>query len=557
MKLICLSVAFTSLLPLTAPAAFMDLDQASSLSDNPVSFQVPGKSQLVEHCLPLKTFPDSKLKKRRKKEELKLCRYDLYGVGSSTESKIKQVAACPKTYNSSTAIEFYKIPKGMSKSEFQRKICPLGRHERKRWTDSKGYPKKLAKFKFTSPGVTTGSILGYYQLARFFGAAEVPASVLRTVDADFALNMSLTGLYLARKAGSDFLSKYWSRQTYIFVNSMGHDSSSVPRSIAGSDRYGLGIVPDGYFRNRSRLQKVSLNYWYNRQLSDDFRQVVGVLAANPRGEKYYAEISGVKRRRTRIAQFKRGSVHYPAIKSNRSLERILGSRDLKTVGQKLKGMKDTSNLLVLDFLMDQADRVGNIHYYNYFYYKDGEGKVKKIREDRYKKLTKRSPDQLSDKQRLTIEQVKASGAKIKVMLLKDNDGGFDENKAKKYHLLADVDRSSSSYKRWRNSPEIYKNASMVVKHFDPKVYQRVIKLYRWLIEDESGRREEMRDYLQNVVHFTDSEMTKFKNNLTALYNALYTNCRSGKIHLDLAMKDYFSNQPSSTNLSASQRCEGL
>ena len=555
MKIINFSAALTLLLPLTLSAAFLDLTHAPSLSYQPMTFQIPGSSQQVEHCLPITTFPDSKLKSKRKKEEIKLCSYNIYDTGLATHPKVKELAACPKTYNSSTAIEFYKIPKGMTKREFQRKVCPMGRNERKRFSDRNKYPTKLAKFKFTSPGVTTGSILGYYQLARFLDAAEVPASVLRTVAIDFALDMSLTGLYLSRKARSKFLSKYWSQQSYIFVNSMFDSTSSVPRSVANDRRYGLGIVPNGYFLNNRRLRSASIGHWSERQLTSDQRQVVGVLAKNPRGERYYAEISGLKTRRPRIDQFRKGSVYYKPLQINRSLERVLGSRDLKKVGQKLKGMQDTSNLLVIDFLMGQSDRVGNIHYYDYYYYTNSEGKLKRIKEDSYKKLLKIPTAELSEKQQLVLQQLKVKGVELKVMLLKDNDGGFDLNKAKKYHLLAKVKRSSSSFRKWKNRPELYRNSSMVVKHFDPKVYKRLVKLYRWL-ENGSARQQEITDYLQNELRFTDQELKKFKNNLTALYNALYYNCLKGDLFLDLSLKEYFSNDQSRTNLSQQEVCEG-
>src|ERR1041385_6718372 len=94
---------------------------------------------------------------------------------------------------------------------------------------------------------------------------------------------------------------------------------------------------------------------------------------------------------------------------SRSVEAILGSRDFtQTNVQALVGMRDMSEMILLDYLLAQSDRLtgGNISDYNFTYYRDGD-KVKSVK-------TSKATDLPAD----------ATKVLIKKLTIKDTDAGL-------------------------------------------------------------------------------------------------------------------------------------
>ncbi|GEM_PF-4866544 len=520
----------------------------------PATFEieVPGKTN-TEKCMVTERFPETTYSSL--KDEVKLCGYNLYSTGSS-QAKNKVLYNCPKVHNTSIAIELYKKPADMSLAQFQKTICPLSKGGKVRLKASSGHPNKEAKFKFNSSGVSTGSTLGYYHLANFFESVLVPPVVVRTVDVDTVLDHSLAGRYLAKTLKNPYLDRYYAAQISLLVTAKHGPQQRVPAQYTSSNR-GLGIVPSSYYATaeNSRVAPINLNYWAPRQLISDRTQVYGVLAANPGGESNYTEASGTKSEKLRVDRFRKSSVFYLALKDSRPIDQILGGRDLKSVGQMLQGMQDVSAMLVLDFLFDQSDRIGNIHYYKHHFYKDSKGQLKSISDKKFKNLLKMNSAELSSHDKEIVETVKNSGVPLKVMLLKDNDGGFDLNMVKKYQLIANIHRDPSQYANWRNQTEPYLESDLIVRHFSPSVYKGIVKLYRWVLEDPQMI-VKMSDYFINELRFTNGEYETFKTNLLSLYRILYSHCKSGRLHLDLDMKNYFSSKPKQVLAATPGVCDG-
>lgn len=548
LKLIVGTLFLTS----THAAAYLDTDYPN-LAQATYEIQVPGKIQ-SEKCYILERFPETEYPAL--KDENKLCRYNLYN-SSSTHPKNETLYGCPKVNNTSIAIELYEAPKGLSNSQFQKIVCPLTRTAKKNLKDQKGYPDKDAKFKIGSSGVSTASILGYYHLSNFLKAVETPAATLRTVDINTVLDHSLAGRYFAVAMKNQSLHDFWNNEISLLVKTKHGPLSYLPQPYTAPP-FGLSLVPSSFYRtgSRTKLVPTSLEYWSQRQLTKDKTQVFGALSVNPSNEASYNEASGTKQAPKRVDQFRNSSVFYPGIKDPRPIEQILGSRDHRKVAQKLQGMQDTSSMLILDFLFDQSDRIGNIHYYLHQYYKDRQGDLHDISNKQYKDLLAKSAKDLTEEEKEILVAVKESGTPVKVMLLKDNDGGFDNNIAKKYHLIANVMRDPAFYESWKGQADLYLRATMVVRHFNPDVYKGVMKLYNWLFTDKIMQ-PKMDEYFLNVLQFTDSEYKIFRNNLLSLYRALYLNCKSGKIYLDLDTRNYFSSRPNNIQTSTPGVCEGF
>lgn len=526
--------------------------QPESIVPTTYEIQVPGKAS-SEKCVVTERFPDTTYPAL--KDETKLCGYNLYRTASNHTSN-KVLYNCPKVHNTSIAIELYKAPTEMTLERFQKTVCPLSKGGKVRLKAEKGFPNKEAKFKFNSAGVSVGSTLGYYHLANFFDAVLVPPVVLRTVDVDTVLDHALAGRYFARNLKNPYLDRYYATQVSLLVTTKHGPQQKLPPQYTSLDR-GLGLVPPDFYSSaeNSRVAPVNLNYWASRQLIAGRTQVYGVLALNPGGESNYVEASGTKNEKLRVDRFRNSSAFYLALKDGRPIEQILGSRDLKSAGQMLQGMQDVSAMLVLDFLFDQSDRIGNIHYYKYHFFKDGKGRLRNISDKKFKKLLKANSDQLSSQEKELIEAVKIGGVPLKVMLLKDNDGGFDLNMVKKYQLIANIQRDPAQYASWKGHTEPYLKSDLVVRHFNPKVYRGIMKLKKWVLEDPQmiGK---MSNYFINDLRFSVGEYETFKTNLLSLYRILYHHCQSGRLHLDLDMSSYFSDNPSQHSTSTPGVCEG-
>lgn len=515
------------------------------------SFKVPQKD-LPEKCYLLLRFPG--LENKVSKDEDALCAMNLYS-SASDHPKAQTFYSCPKVKSTSVAVEFYSAPNGVSETKFQKEICPLTHTQKKNIKARLGYPDKEAKYKFSSPGVSVGSILAYSRLAQLFKAVDVPAVVLRTVDLDTILNHALTGRYLAEQMGNKYLLAHWSAQIGHLVKAKHGDIRKLPDAYT-QPPFGLGIVPSEFYTDSHRqLSSVSSNYWGPRLLTEDKKQVFGALAENPGKEALYKEAFGTKIHKTRIDQFRNSSVFWPLLKDTRPLTEILGSRDLSKVGQKLLGMQETSSMLVMDFLLSQADRIGNIHYKKRQFFINGQGHLDDISEKKYRNLLEKARESLTPEEVEILNAIRHTGVSLKVMLLKDNDGGFDTNTAKKYHLLANVNASSSDYNSWKDNTELFLNATMVVRHFSPQVYKGVIQLYKQVFGEPESQKA-MQAYFLESLRFTATEYKIFKNNLLSLYYALYNNCKTGALYLDLDMKDYFSATPDPVLTTTPGVCEG-
>ncbi|ASD63284.1 hypothetical protein [Bdellovibrio bacteriovorus] len=516
------------------------------------NIEVSGKA-IPEKCYLLQRFPG--LENKINKDEDALCAMNLYPTRGD-HPKTQMFYGCPKVNSTSVAVEFYTVPKGMTEAQFQKAVCPLTRSAKKALKAKSGYPDKEAKFKFAAPGVSVGSILGYSRLTQLFKSVDVPPSVLRTVSLDTVLDHALAGRYLGLQMGNTYLNQYWYDQIGHLVRAKHGNVAQLP-DVYTKPPHGLGIVPTSFYKDGKRrgLSANSTAYWTPRILTEDKLQVFGVLSENPGNEELYAEAFGLKSDKTRIDQFRNSSVFWPLLKDPRPVSQILGSNELSKAGQKMLGMQDSSDMLVMDFLLDQADRIGNIHYKRRQFFKTAQGTLDSISDKKYKELLAKPANTLTPAEVEVLGAIKQTGVSLKVMLLKDNDGGFDMNTAKKYALIADVKKTSATYDSWKDNADLFLNATMVVKHFSPQTYKGVMRLYGQVFGTPETQLA-METYFRNSLQLTAAEYKIFKNNLLSLYRALYKNCKSGSLYLDLDIKDYFSNNPNPVLTTTPGVCEG-
>ncbi len=388
-------------------------------------------------------------KKDRKKEE-RLCRYNFYKKrGDRTKGQI--VGVCPKILSTNPALELFDLPKGTSKKEFEAiENCRLTSKD----------TKKVAKFKQSRSCSYAPSILAYYHFSRALGnILKVPQAVYRTMDKEAHKEKAKMGA----KIGRGICKKTW-RNFYSI-----HRKNSWKKQ-----RFKL-LTKEG--------------------------QLFGALSVNPRGERKYKRFNGrgsASKSDTFAAPVLATKTHKYLLK-NKPIGAIL-PRSIQGSVQTITAMRDLSHMYLVDHILSQSDRFGNVHARNYWYYID--------EEDGELKRTASKPN----------EGFSGEPIKVKEMMLKDNDCGI----VKTNHI--------------RNT-----NVLEQIRHFDPHTYARL----GWL--DSIYSTEAFQDFLKEDLHFEPKDTKRVGRYLKEAWKTLKKNCLNGRLNLDLDIKAHLNGSPGIKN----------
>lgn len=400
----------------------------------------------TELCTKPNHFPGIKYSDKDLKKEDTLCTYNFYKQATDATQPGVAVAICPKLVSTMPGVDVEELVG--DKAAFESKVCAQ--------SDRPG--KKLAKFKQSMGCTYTGSILSYYHLSRILDASDVPAAVIRTMDTKQHHIITKRGQQFA--AGS-FIGTLWNQWASAEAN---------PESFG-----------DILF-------------------SKDRKQIYGAMVANPRGEDRYAEINmGSLNGFFASAPVKR-------LYNGTALSAIAGT-DFGQSAAIVYQMKDISDMLVLDYIMSQQDRFGNIHRRMYYYWMEN-GKIQNEEADKLDEAVK------------ARERTMPQGAvKLARMMLKDNDCGGRPGNEKR---ITDRDLQG-------------------LRHMSPKTYGRL----RWLADQwavspaakEFFRHEAllgMPDLFGNA-HVDDTGA-----NIKKAAAILVASCNAGTLKLDLDLGSHIT-----------------
>ena len=376
-------------------------------------------------------------------DEKRLASYDFYKMGNTPDDGA--VATCPKSKSTSAAVELIEIPKGNSKPPQETaSYCSA--------LEKSG--KTLAKFKQTDNVFTTTStaaVLGYYHLSRVLGdICEIKPAVLRTMDIEqhkqivkLAADMGIHGT--VRKSW-DLFNKYYTNPR----------TSSVAQTL----------------------------------FTSDFTQIYGALIENTLGEENYEEWLNAGTNLSTTQAFRH-------MADARPIKVILGSTQFSQQNvQTLVGMRDMSEMILIDYLMAQSDRLtgGNISDYEFIYFLDG-GHVKGVKAHK------------GDEVPANVSQTT-----IKKLTIKDNDAGLlNENVFEQKGYISQI------------------------SHMHPDTYNRLIAFAQKWKEDPT-----MKDFFHKECTFSISQLARFEKYLVTAADTLQTRHTNGKLLLDLDLDDYFS-----------------
>ena len=332
------------------------------------------------------------------------------------------VVLIPKTYSTSPGINIHAVnlPAGMSRLDYAK-----GHTSKSHSSED----KIIAKYKQTIPTHFTysPSILGYYHLSRFLDTGHVEPAIVRTMDV--ATHKPLADLGKAKAIGSN------NRKQWTELRAL-DDAHSNPRLY-----------------------------------TEDGKQLCGALQANPTGEESYPHLSDLGGAGAFAASAEFGKV---TSSNPLKLECIDTSGHLNQVAvQQIVQIKDLSDMVLMDFIMSQADRFsGNMHSQKIYVWIDN-GVLKH-------NARKSDPAKAAE----PAKQIPPEAVLINRMIMKDNDAGLiSGNSAKSYHLLEKI------------------------SHIDPKTYNRLLVLQGEL------QKPEVAQWYQSELLFTATDFNTVKNNV--------------------------------------------
>lgn len=439
----------------------------------------------TEQCITLDHIPDGTFSKKDLKKETELCALDFYSP---------TMALCPKTWGTSPALVLYPNDSGIASEKFEAKTCLKG-------SEPKGTEiplEKIAKIKFSMNDPTTSATYSrasflYYQLSRYFDVSvDVPVSVYRSMDKNV----------------------HYNRVTSKVLDN-GKKNGAAWKIFAAAE-------------------KNPASYKFTDELfTDDRQQVFGALLDGG-GDKYTTDFNGLRSKWGLVqTQEFMNTAPFQALRSELQLKQAIAQGEKlartnatmnKDLGSSLSGaqmiswMKEISEIALLDHLLGQQDRVGNIHYkWHWVWVQNGVVESKKAdlkdqpRPDVIGKV--KPPADIAAFNPILIQKTK----------IVDNDAALKTN---------------------------YKNFGKVaghlpsLRHFNAKIYQKLMALERDL-----KNKGPIYSYVVNTFNLSTAELSQLMTNTMDAATILRTTCKAGKLQFDLKPEKFILGQPTTDAVS--------
>lgn len=419
--------------------------------------------------------------------EDELCRYDFYlnlpptPKDATPTLALKQVGVCPKIESTNPGLDIFLFGANREKDDFEKIECSK--------KDDFREGDKTAKFKQSLTCSYTPSILSYYHLSRMLGnIGNVPPAVIRTMDAREHLKY-------VEMAGQ-IVSKIYPNENPIIKQAWLQTWPNLHKDRLGTSNGGKSL----------------------RLFSDDGAFVYGALSQNIKKEFKYKELFGASYA-TRYADFKKKQA-YKNLLDPRPVATWFSSRDerarLAEAAQTVTQMRDIADMIVMDYILSQADRIGNIHFFWSYISLDGSGLNGKTLSQKAHIITDAKGNDIVDPveaQEMAAKQMPL----VKTMLVRDNDCGVvKSNEARNNQLLAGL------------------------KHISPSTYKRIIWLASLL-----GTVEEvpLKGFFFAEALMTNEDWQKTRTYLSEVAAKLKADCLSGQLLPDLDLADVVWERP--------------
>ena len=238
--------------------------------------------------------------------------------------------------------------------------------------------------------------------------------------------------------------------------------------------------------------------------------VYGNLTENIKSEFKYTEISGVGNYDSRYQRFIQQKP-FLQVSSSDLVIQLAGGATFSRLAPVVTQMKDVSNMIVTDYLLNQADRIGNIHFKYKWYTLENGSVIDESSETKYIRGRDVIPaDELS--------QASSNRVLVKEMVLKDNDCGISkDNEMKNVGALEKI------------------------RHMNPKVYNQLQKLADFVVTDAGAQYFTSQLRIRNDYFQGSPGVSSIKNNIVSAAAILKAKCQSGTLSLDLNLEELLVN----------------
>jgi len=433
----------------------------------------PSPNGLLEKAIILDEIPQGNYTKKDKKKQKRFSEIDFYD---------DKIALCPKTWSTSPAT----MVRDLSRSSYTQKAYE------KKHCKGKTVPtkvKKLAKFKMTmnqrgtSGTFSTSSVL-YFHFSRFFDTVvDIPPAIYREMD----------------------------RKTHL---------DRVTRS--GKANTPRGMIAKGWDHLYSAEKKPSSYRPTDELFSPSRKKIYGVLLKG-KGARYGSEINGARRRRWGSPQNEefQETIPYLALRSDKPLMDAIkhGKRRAKSLIRRSTGevsdlqmiywMRELTEIVLLDYIFSQQDRVGNIDYrWAWYWIENNEIKKQwqKGKQSRGRMRNQKPPDEIAAFSPILIQRTQ----------LNDNDAGGRvpyANFAKRTGMLQKL------------------------RHFSAKTYTRLLDLNQAL-----QAKGEIYQFIEHNFVLDAGQIRQIVKNTRLATDILKDTCSINKLRFDLDNpKDFLLN----------------
>ncbi len=430
------------------------LDRGEPRGRAQIHFPSPTAGAPDELCVLPKHVPGGSYDADDEETEQELCSYSFYGTRPREASApMREVAICPKLTSTNPGVDVEDLltvteadgsQHTLTRQETEDRVCSLPDRP----------TKKLAKYKQSITCSYAPSAIGYYHLSRALGGVgDVKPNVVRTMDLVEHKSIVAEALrILSAKPDSSYPKISWI--TY-------RSSESNPAASKYKDAV----------------------------YTQDLLQIYGGLADNVRGEEKYAELNKKGPDPNTHSLFVQ-TPEYKRVTDGRPLAQIVG-RALADAAQPVVQMRDITEMLLMDYLMSQQDRFGNIHDIPYYYYENADGTFSTVKKSKV------------DDGEATVPP---TAVIVKKMILKDNDCGGPSKR------------------------NVVKNAGLLdqIRHMNADTYRHL----RWLAAN-FGRDAEIPKLMVSEALFVPRDIDMLRTNLTTAAQKLHDACAQGRLLLDL------------------------
>jgi hypothetical protein len=428
---------------------------------------------VVERCVAATPMPGGAYSETDRQTEKRYCGLDFY---AST------VALCPKTWSTSPGTVVYDVSAGRFAGEaarFEREVCGQGGSARRLAHAQVGIYKYSMNGAETSGTFSTSSLL-YYHLSRYFHTTiAVPVAVYRSMDRlTHRARVSEKGVAItADKPASAMLHAGWTTLTA---------AEESPAAYGGAAEI----------------------------FTADRKRIFGVILTSA-GEAYGPEINGTRSSKWGDGQSRdfQETPPFIALRSEKPLResvadglakaradaRFKGAQIAAAEEQLVFWMRDLIDITLLDFILGQQDRIGNIDFVPYWYWVE-QGAVRRA------PASDATPP---------AEVAAFTPHRIARTALNDNDAG--------------VRRSYLNYTARTGMLE-------KLRHYDAETYRRLMALDR-----DFAKRGPLLEYFSSTFGLTSAELGQVVENTTRAGAILRESCRAGHLRFDLDPEAFLRN----------------